>query len=76
VTGTSRAAVDRRELGTATVEDGRDTPAGTRVAVTAKIQGWKPEEFLRTLVEAEIASRDASNVATRMRQAGFGQQTT
>ena len=29
--------------------------------VTAKTQRWKPEEFLRTLVEAEIASRDASN---------------
>jgi DNA replication protein DnaC len=39
--------------------------------VTAKTQRWKPEEFLRTLVEAEIASRDASNVRTRMRQAAF-----
>ena len=39
--------------------------------VTAKTQRWKPEEFLRTLVEAEIASRDASNVRTRMRHAAF-----
>ena len=39
--------------------------------VTAKTQRWKPEEFLRTLVEAEIASREASNVRTRMRQAAF-----
>lgn len=39
--------------------------------ITAKTQRWKPEEFLRTLVEAEIASRDASNVRTRMRQAAF-----
>ena len=39
--------------------------------VTAKTQRWKPEEFLRTLVEAEIAARDASNVRTRMRQAAF-----
>jgi DNA replication protein DnaC len=39
--------------------------------VTAKTQRWKPEEFLRTLVEAEIASRDESNVRTRMRQAAF-----
>lgn len=30
-----------------------------------------PEEFLRTLVEAEIASRDESNVRTGMRQAAF-----
>ena len=39
--------------------------------VTAKIQRWQPEEFLRTLIEAEIASRDESNVRTRMRQAAF-----
>ena len=39
--------------------------------VTAKTQRWSPEEFLRTLVEAEIAARDASNAATRRRQAGF-----
>ena len=39
--------------------------------ITAKTQRWKPEEFLRTLVEAEIASRDESNVHTRMRQAAF-----
>lgn len=32
--------------------------------VTAKTQRWKPEEFLRTLVEAEIAARDASNART------------
>jgi DNA replication protein DnaC len=39
--------------------------------VTAKTQRWNPEEFLRTLVEAEIAARDASNARTRMRQATF-----
>ena len=39
--------------------------------VTAKTQRWKPEEFLRTLIEAEIAARDESNVRTRMRQATF-----
>ena len=39
--------------------------------VTAKTQRWKPEEFLRTLVEAEIAARDASNARTRHRQATF-----
>jgi DNA replication protein DnaC len=39
--------------------------------VTAKIQRWKPEEFLRTLVEAEIAARDASNARTRRRLAAF-----
>jgi DNA replication protein DnaC len=39
--------------------------------VTAKTQRWNPEEFLRTLVEAEITSRDESNARTRRRQAAF-----
>ena len=39
--------------------------------VTAKTQRWKPEEFLRTLIEAEIASRDASNAASRLKTASF-----
>jgi len=39
--------------------------------VTAKTQRWNPEEFLRTLVEAEINARDASNARTRLRQAAF-----
>jgi DNA replication protein DnaC len=44
---------------------------GPELLVTAKTQRRSPEEFLRTLVEAEIAARDASNAATRRRQAGF-----
>jgi len=39
--------------------------------LTAKTQRWKPEEFLRTLVEAEIAARDESNQRARLRQATF-----
>jgi DNA replication protein DnaC len=39
--------------------------------VTAKTQRWKPEEFLRILVEAEIASRDASNARNRLKVAAF-----
>jgi DNA replication protein DnaC len=39
--------------------------------ITARTQRWNPEEFLRTLVEAEIAARDASNARTRRRQAMF-----
>jgi DNA replication protein DnaC len=39
--------------------------------VTAKTQRWNPEEFLRTLVEAEIAAREASNARTRLRMACF-----
>jgi DNA replication protein DnaC len=39
--------------------------------VTARTQRWNPEEFLRTLLEAELAARDASNVRTRMKAAAF-----
>ena len=39
--------------------------------VTARTQRWKPEELLRTLVEAEITSRDESNTRTRLRTAAF-----
>ena len=39
--------------------------------LTAKTQRWAPEELLRTLIEAEIAARDASNTANRMRTAAF-----
>ena len=41
------------------------------VLQTAKVQRWPPDELLRTLVEAEIAARDASNETTRRRAAGF-----
>jgi DNA replication protein DnaC len=39
--------------------------------VTARTQRWNPEEFLRTLIDAEITARDESNARTRMRQAAF-----
>jgi DNA replication protein DnaC len=39
--------------------------------VTAKTQRWTPEDFLRTLVEAEITSRDASNARARLKAANF-----
>ncbi len=38
---------------------------------TAKTQRSKPEEFLGTLVEAEISAREASNDRTQMRQAAL-----
>jgi DNA replication protein DnaC len=38
---------------------------------TAKTQRWAPEELLRTLVEAEITARDASNARTRLKSAAF-----
>ena len=41
------------------------------VCQMAKTQRWPPEEFLRTLVEAEIAARDASNLRSRLKQGGF-----
>ncbi len=39
--------------------------------VTAKTQRWAPEEFLRTLIETEIASRDASNTRARLKACAF-----
>jgi DNA replication protein DnaC len=44
---------------------------GAEVLATAKIQRWTPEEVLRTLINAEITSRDASNQATRLKSATF-----
>ena len=41
------------------------------VLQTAKTQRWAPEELLRTLVEAEIAARDASNARARLKTANF-----
>ena len=39
--------------------------------VTAKTQRWSPEEFLRTLLDAEMTSRDESNARARMKAAAF-----
>jgi DNA replication protein DnaC len=39
--------------------------------VTARTQRWAPEELLRTLIDAEITARDASNARTRMKTAAF-----
>jgi len=44
---------------------------GPQVCQTAKTQRWVPEELLRTLIEAEIAARDESNLRARLKQAGF-----
>jgi DNA replication protein DnaC len=41
------------------------------VLATAKVQRWTPEETLRVLIEAELAARDASNAATRLKAAAF-----
>lgn len=38
---------------------------------TAKTQRWAPEEFLRTLIEAEITARDHANQVARLKAAGF-----
>ncbi|HEX6547919.1 MAG TPA: IS21-like element helper ATPase IstB [Candidatus Dormibacteraeota bacterium] len=46
------------------------------VCQVAKTQRWAPEELLRTLVEAEIAARDESNLRARLKQAGFPVQKT
>jgi hypothetical protein len=38
---------------------------------TAKTQRWSPEEFLRTLLDAGITSRDESSTRARMKAAAF-----
>jgi DNA replication protein DnaC len=55
-----------RRLKLATI---RSIAAG--VMLTAKTQRWTPEELLRTLIEAELAARDASNTANRLKAATF-----
>lgn len=39
--------------------------------VNARTQRWNPEEFLRTLIDAELAARDESNARARMKAAAF-----
>jgi DNA replication protein DnaC len=39
--------------------------------ITARTQRWAPEELLRTLIDAELAARDASSARTRMKNAAF-----
>jgi hypothetical protein len=41
------------------------------VLQTARTQRWGAEDVLRTLLEAEIAARDAANGRMRLKQAGF-----
>jgi DNA replication protein DnaC len=41
------------------------------VCQTAKTQRWSPEDLLRTLIEAELAARDQSNLRARLRGAAF-----
>ncbi len=55
-----------RRLKLATVR--RQAP---EVLLTAKTQRWTPEETLRVLIDAEVAARDASNTATRLKAARF-----
>jgi DNA replication protein DnaC len=45
------------------------------VLLTAKTQRWAPEEVSRTLIEAEIASRDASNTRARLNCSVSGHKT-
>jgi DNA replication protein DnaC len=41
------------------------------VLQVAKTQRWTPEEVLRTLIEAELTAREASNAANRLKAAAF-----
>ena len=61
----------RPHRGAAAAQTGRDAPARPELLLTAKTQRWTPEELLRTLIEAEISARDASNARTRLKNAAF-----
>jgi DNA replication protein DnaC len=41
------------------------------ICQAAKTQRWASDEFVRTLIEAEIQSRDESNLRARLKLAGF-----
>jgi hypothetical protein len=47
-----------------------------RAAGHRQASHWSPEEFLRTLLEAEIASGDLSNATARMKAAAFRVRNT
>lgn len=55
-----------RRLKPATVR--RTSP---EVLAVAKTLRWTPEQVLRTLIEAELTARDASNAANRLEAAAF-----
>jgi DNA replication protein DnaC len=46
-------------------------PVAAELLQTAATQRWAPEQFLRTLLETEIAGRDVANQAARAKAAGF-----
>ena len=68
---TAPALAPDLEAGLRRLKLARIRKMAAEVCQTAKTQRWPPEELLRTLVEAEIAARDASNLRGRLKQAGF-----
>jgi DNA replication protein DnaC len=71
MTATTPSLPSDLELGLRRLRLGAMRRLAPELLVTAKTQRWAPEEFLRTLIESEIASRDASNARARMKQAAF-----
>lgn len=49
---------------------------GAEILATARSQRWAPDELLRTLVDLEIAARDASNATRRLAAARFPVEKT
>ena len=68
---TAPALAPDLEAGLRRLKLARIRQMAAEVCQAAKTQRWAPEELLRTLVEAEIAARDASNLRARLKQAGF-----
>jgi len=55
---------------------GAPAPPAPDVLQPAKTQRWTPEDLLRTLVEAEIAAREAPNARARLKAATFPTRKT
>ena len=49
----------------------RITEAATRLADQARDAGWTHEDYLAAVLEREVAARNASGAAQRIRWAGF-----
>ena len=71
MTKRSRSTTHGEEAGLRRLRLGAMRRLSPELLMVAKTQRWRPEELLRTLIEAEIASRDASNTRARMAAAAF-----
>jgi hypothetical protein len=68
---TTKTAGDRLPYLLAELKTPRVLERLQSTAETARAEGWPYEQFLETLLEAEVFARDASGARNRMRHAAF-----